>query len=39
MSPFAIAWRLRRDQSWLLTANFALWGTFHAVPAVLGYAV
>lgn len=39
MNPFAIAWRLRRDQSWLLMANFALWGTFHAVPAALGYAV
>lgn len=39
MSPFALAWRLRRDQSWLLVANLALWGTFHAVPAALGYAV
>lgn len=39
MNPVRLAWRLRRNEPWLLVANLLLWGSFHGVPAATGWAV
>ncbi len=39
MNPVRIALRLRRAWPWLLTLNFVMWGVFHGLPSLFGYAV